>query len=147
MTSAVQAPVSSLGKQVYVHVGTNTITLPTMLVKSIPNCVTSKGLSSLHICTCNIVFIGIGRKCCNFRNQTVISSWNKSGENTLAVCTLYDVMVNLQAVDTEVSVETSDDGLLPHTDIVNSFTKGKNRGHLAALLVKKLIDEETRSKI
>ena len=108
-----------------------------------PNCVTSKGLSLLHICTCNIVFIGISRNAATLETtQVLISSWNKSSENTLAVCTLYDVMVNLQVVDTEVSVEESDDGLLLHTDIVNAFTKGKNRGHFAVLLVEKLMKKQ-----
>lgn len=41
------------------------------------------------------------------------------------MCILYDVMVNLQVVDTEVTVEADGDESLPHTEIVNAFTKGK----------------------
>ena len=48
------------------------------------------------------------------------------------------------AADVEVSTEGSDDTMMPQSDLVNAFTKGKNRGHFAALLVEKLFDEDTR---
>ena len=55
-------------------------------------------------------------------------------------------LVNLQVVGTEVSVETDGDELLSLSEMVPLFTKARNRGHLAAMLVEKLVDEETRVK-
>lgn len=43
-----------------------------------------------------------------------------------------------------MNVET--DELISHPDMVPFITKAKNRSHLAALLVGKLFDEETRVK-
>ena len=54
------------------------------------------------------------------------------------------MLVNLQVVGAEVHIES--DNLVPHSVIVNTFTKAKNRNHFAALLVGKLFDEETRVK-
>ena len=41
---------------------------------------------------------------------------------------------------------TSTEDLIPHSEMVRFFTKGKNRPHFAALLVAHLIDEGTRLK-
>ena len=38
------------------------------------------------------------------------------------------------------------DELISHSDMVPFFTKARNRPHFAALLVKELIDEDTRVK-
>ena len=59
---------------------------------------------------------------------------------------LYEALGNLQVVASELTVENNDAMMLQQTDFVNTFTKGKNRGHFAALLIEKLIDEETRMK-
>lgn len=47
-------------------------------------------------------------------------------------------------ISPEVNVETSDNNLISHSEIVSIFTKAKNRPHFASLLVKRLIDEDTR---
>ena len=47
----------------------------------------------------------------------------------------------------EVTVEASDDAVMPQSDVVNAFTKAKGRGHFAVLLVEKLFDEETSVKL
>ena len=56
---------------------------------------------------------------------------------------LYEALGNLQVVASEFTVENDHALMLQQT---NTFTKGKNTGHFAALLVEKLIDEETRMK-
>lgn len=60
---------------------------------------------------------------------------------------LYELaLVNLQVVATnlEVSTDGSDDTMMPQGDLVNAFTKERNRSHFAAILVEKLFDEDTR---
>ena len=62
------------------------------------------------------------------------------------MCIVYEAQVNLQVKRIEVTVEASDDAVMPQSDVVNAFTKEKGRGYFAALLVEKLFDEETRVK-
>ena len=52
----------------------------------------------------------------------------------------------LQLISSEVSVEISDIEYMSHSEMVSIFTKAKNRPHFAALLIGRLIDEETRVK-
>lgn len=68
--------------------------------------------------------------------QTVVS---------ISCVTMYkqSVFVILQ-VGAEMDVPTS--GLVPQDDLVSMYTKSKNRGNLAALLVAYLFDKETRMK-
>ena len=53
------------------------------------------------------------------------------------------VFIILQ-VGAEVDVPTN--GLVPQEDLVSMYTKSKNRGNLATLLVAYLFDKETRMK-
>ena len=53
-------------------------------------------------------------------------------------------MVNLKVIGSEVSIVTSDNELISHSDMVPIVTKSKNRSHFAALLVEQLFDESTR---
>ena len=48
-------------------------------------------------------------------------------------------------VNGEVTVVPMEE-LIPHSEMVSFFTKGRNRSHFAALLVEHLINEETRVK-
>ena len=53
----------------------------------------------------------------------------------------------MQAIGSEVNVETSNAvEYLSHSEILSIFTKSKNRGNFAALLVEQLVDEGTRIK-
>ena len=41
------------------------------------------------------------------------------------VCIVYEAQVNLQVKCIEVTVEASDDAVMPQFDVVNAFTKAK----------------------
>lgn len=73
-------------------------------------------------------------------NTSVVSTWCYISVQSSSACTLLILQVSA-----EVDVLTS--RLLPHEDVVSLFTKSKNRGNLAALLVARLFDKETRSKL
>ena len=41
------------------------------------------------------------------------------------VCIVYEAQVNLQVKHIEITVEASDDAVMPQSDVVNAFTKQK----------------------
>ena len=69
-----------------------------------------------------------------------------SDVRTICVLLIKVYVDNLQVVNSEVTVSTGDLELIPHSEMVRFFTKGKNRPHFAAFLVAHLFDEETRLK-
>ena len=52
--------------------------------------------------------------------------------------------IDISQVGAEVNVNSNE--LISPSDMVNYFTKAKNRHHFAAILVAQLIDEDTRMR-
>ena len=89
-------------------------------------------------------FLGVSIRAGTVATTEVTAPGQSEVRIHLHVLYKHHTLVNLQAIGSEVSIETSDTELISHSEMVPIFTKSKNRPHFAALLVEQLIDESTR---